>query len=494
VATTLLPAASVAVFGAPMVTGAERKRHDLPTVQAAVAAGHPATVEAGVEILSEGGSAADAAVAASLASCVAETVMTGLLGGGHALYFDASSGRARNLDCFVAVPGLGRDRPPDAELVELQVPFGAELVHYAVGPASCGVPGLPAGLGLLHREHGRLPWARLVEPALRLARDGVEFPPAHAACLAMLAPVMTMDTGARIYSPGGRLLQAGERLLQPGLGPALEALAEEGPRSAYDGTLADALLALMEDRGGLVTRDDLRAYEAQWREPVEYAFAGTHVLARAGLAPVGDTLVRLPTLRGLSPARRAVILARTLVGPDREGDTTNLAIVDAEGNACVVTSSLGLGSGDFVPGLDLQLNSMLGESDLIRGPLEPGERMASMMSPLVALDADGPALAAGAAGGTRLRGALVQVVAGILDEGLAPDEAVSRPRLHPVDGLVNLEPGLGEEVVQALEQLGVEVREWPERHHYFGGVSVVTRSGAAGDPRRSGSASILRSR
>jgi len=480
VATTLLPAASVAVFGAPMVTGAERKRHDLPTVQAAVAAGHPATVEAGVEILSEGGAAADAAVAASLASCVAETVMTGLLGGGHALYFDASSGRARNLDCFVAVPGLSLEPPRDAE-----------LVHYAVGPASCGVPGFPAGLGLLHREHGRLPWVRLVEPALRLARDGVEFPPAHAACLAMLAPVMTMDIGARIYSPGGRLLQAGERLLQPGLEPALEALAEEGPRSVYDGTLADALLALMEDRGGLVTRDDLRAYEAQWREPLEYAFAGTRVLTRAGLAPVGDTLVRLPTLRGLSPAGRAVVLARTLVGPEREGDTTNLAIVDAEGNACVVTSSLGLGSGDFVPGLDLQLNSMLGESDLIRGPLEPGERMASMMSPLVALDGNGPALAAGAAGGTRLRGALVQVVAGILDEGLAPDEAVSRPRLHPVDGLVNVEPGLGEEVVQALEKLGVEVREWPERHHYFGGVSVVTRSGAAGDPRRSGSASIL---
>ena len=490
-ATTLLPAASVAVFGAPMVTGAERKRHDLPTVQAAVAAGHPATVEAGVEILSEGGAAADAAVAASLASCVAETVMTGLLGGGHALYFDASSGRARNLDCFVAVPGLSLEPPRDAELVELEVPFGAELVHYAVGPASCGVPGFPAGLGLLHREHGRLPWVRLVEPALRLARDGVEFPPAHAACLAMLAPVMTMDIGARIYSPGGRLLQAGERLLQPGLEPALEALAEEGPRSVYDGTLADALLALMEDRGGLVTRDDLRAYEAQWREPLEYAFAGTRVLTRAGLAPVGDTLVRLQTLRGLSPAGRAVVLARTLVGPEREGDTTNLAIVDAEGNACVVTSSLGLGSGDFVPGLDLQLNSMLGESDLIRGPLEPGERLASMMSPLVALDGNGPALAAGAAGGTRLRGALVQVVAGILDEGLAPDEAVSRPRLHPVDGLVNVEPGLGEEVVQALEKLGVEVREWPERHHYFGGVSVVTRSGAAGDPRRSGSASIL---
>src|SRR5437868_11200915 len=171
---------------------------------AAVAAGHPATAEAGLELLAAGGSAADAAVAACLASCVAETVMPGLLGGGHAIYFDAAAGVARNLDCFCAVPGLGA-APRETELLHLDVPFGAELVHYAVGPASCAVPGVPAGLGALWRAHGRLPWARLVEPALRLAHDGVDFPPAHAACLAMLAPVMTMDTGGRIYAPGGEL-------------------------------------------------------------------------------------------------------------------------------------------------------------------------------------------------------------------------------------------------------------------------------------------------
>src|SRR5436305_12064817 len=138
---------------------------------AGVAAGHPQTVEAGKEILEAGGSAADAAVAASLASCVAETVMTGLLGGGHAIYYDASSRRARNLDCFVAVPGIGVE-PRTVELVELDVPFGAELVHYAVGIASCGVPGVPAGLGELWHAHGRLDWLRLAEPAPRLARDG----------------------------------------------------------------------------------------------------------------------------------------------------------------------------------------------------------------------------------------------------------------------------------------------------------------------------------
>src|SRR5438445_13596797 len=164
-------------------------------MNAGVAAGHPATADAGWEILEDGGNAADAAVAACLASCVAETVMTGLLGGGHAVYFDAASGRTRNLDCFVAVPGLGV-LPQEAELIHLDVPFGAELVHYAVGPASCAVPGLPAGLEALSRRYGRLPWRRVVEPALQLAREGVDFPPAHAACLAMLAPVMTMNEGA----------------------------------------------------------------------------------------------------------------------------------------------------------------------------------------------------------------------------------------------------------------------------------------------------------
>src|SRR5207247_2099666 len=83
-----------------------------------------ATAAAGAEVLSAGGNAADAAVAATLASCVAETMMTGLLGGGHAVYFDRASGRSWNLDCFCGVPsGKGGD------LVELQVPFGEELVH-----------------------------------------------------------------------------------------------------------------------------------------------------------------------------------------------------------------------------------------------------------------------------------------------------------------------------------------------------------------------------
>jgi gamma-glutamyltranspeptidase/glutathione hydrolase len=458
-----------------------------------IAAGHPATTDAGAEILANGGSAADAAIAASLASCVAETVMTGLLGGGHALYLDADSDAVENLDCFVAVPGLGAE-PRDAELLELEVPFGAELVHYAVGPASCGVPGVPAGLGALWTRFGRLPWPRLCEPALELARTGVSMPPAHAACLDMLAPVMTMNEGAAIYAPGGKLLRAGDRLVQPGLVNALETLAAEGPGSVYSGTLAASLLGLMDERGGLVTADDLGAYEPRWSEPVAFEYSEARILSRAALGPVSEPLARLGRLRGLEPHERALALVRALDGAagERNGHTTNLTVVDARGSACVLTTSLGLGSGDFLPGFDLHLNSMLGETDLLRGRLEPGDRMASMMAPTLALAADGkPVLAAGAAGGTRLRSALVQVVAGILDEGLDVDAAVARSRLHLAGEVVHLEPGFEAGTAARIEDAGYAVREWPAQHHYFGGVSAITRTGGAGDPRRSGSARLL---
>jgi gamma-glutamyltranspeptidase/glutathione hydrolase len=176
-------------------------------------------------------------------------------------------------------------------------------------------------------------------------------------------------------------------------------------------------------------------------------------------------------------------------GPDTH--TTNLVAVDRGGHACVVTTSLGLGSGDFLPGLDLHLNSMLGETDLVRGPLKPGERMASMMAPSLAVDEDGLALAIGAAGGTRLRTALVGVTAGILDEGLEPQVAVDRPRVHPVGRLLNAEPGVPDDALAALGGRGWSVRVWPDQHHYFGGVSAIGRNGLAADPRRSGAARAL---
>jgi gamma-glutamyltranspeptidase/glutathione hydrolase len=296
----------------------------------------------------------------------------------------------------------------------------------------------------------------------------------------MLEPVMTLREGGRIYRSGGALLGDGDLLRQPGLVPALEAVRDEGASTAYTGTVAESLLGLSAERGGALTRADLSAYSAQWRTPVDVAFAGHVVLTRGGLSGVPDTLAQLDPSGG-----PAALLAALQPAADA-GHTTNLAVVDGEGNACVLTSSLGLGSGDWLPGLDLHLNSMLGEADLIRGPLEPGSRMGSMMAPSLVLRDGAFRLAIGAAGGTRLRTALVGVLAAVLHDGEEPQAAVDRPRFHPAGEVVNAEPGVDEAWLGSLERRGRTVRRWPSRHHYFGGVSAAGAAGAAADPRRSG--------
>jgi gamma-glutamyltranspeptidase/glutathione hydrolase len=293
--------------------------------------------------------------------------------------------------------------------------------------------------------------------------------------------VMTMREGGALYAPSGKLISEGDVLQQPGLVAVLELVRDEGAATVYSGTIARSLLDLVRERGGVITAGDLEGYSPVWGEPVAVEFAGRRVLTRRGLSGVPETLPRFDPGGGpsaLLPALEAV--------PSMDGHTTNLTVVDADGNACVLTTSLGLGSGDWLPGLDLHLNSMLGESDLIREPLRAGDRMASMMAPTLVFDGLKLELALGAAGGTRLRTALVGVLGAVLHEGIEPQAAIDRPRFHPTGDVVNAEPGVDEDWLSGLEQRGRSVRRWSGRHHYFGGVSALGRLGAGADPRRSG--------
>ena len=443
-----------------------------------VAAGHPATAAAGAEILADGGTAADAVVAMSLASCVAETVMSGLFAGCHAIAFDGS--RVMSLDGFAAVPSA------EGEMEELPIPFGDELVVYAIGPASCAVPGLPGALGELWKRLGRLPWSRLCEPALTLARAGVPLPQMHARTLEMLGELFSLGRGGELFARDGRLLEEEDVLRQPGLVDTLEALAEEGAASVYRGSLAEALLGV---DGVVLGADDLASYRPLWRDPVLVEYAGRRVATRAGLSGVPDLLPRLPRLAGLAATDRALALVDAFDPvPDAGEHTTNVVAVDAHGRACVLTHSLGVGAGTWLPGFDVQLNNLLGESDIAHGDPQPGDHLESRMAPTLAFDAEGLELAIGSAGATRLRTALATVLAAILDEGHDAETAVSLPRLHPTLELVDVEPGVDERALELLEESGRTVRRWERFHHYFGGVSCVGRAGGAGDPRRSGAA------
>lgn len=450
-------------------------------MRAGVAAGHPATAEVGAEILAEGGTAADAVVAMGLASCVAETVMSGLFAGCHAIAFDGS--QVMNLDGFAALPS------GEGDVLDIPVPFGDEIVVYSIGPASCAVPGLPAALGELWERQGRLPWRRLVEPALEFARRGVPLPEMHEQSLAMLAEVFSRERGADLFVRDGRTLQAGELLKQPGLVQTLEALAEEGAESVYRGSLAEALLGV---DGVVITAEDLRSYRARWADPALVGFHGHRVATRGGLSGVPELLSRFPRLGGLSETDRVLALVDALETPATGGEhTTNMVAVDGHGRACVLTHSLGVGAGVWVPDFDVQLNNLLGESDIVFGEPAPGDHLESRMAPALAFDGDGVALAIGSAGATRLRTALATVLAGVLDEGLPPEDAVSRPRVHPTPDVVDAEPGVDETALVELESRGRTVRRWDRLHHYFGGVSCVGRDGAAGDPRRSGAGALL---
>jgi gamma-glutamyltranspeptidase/glutathione hydrolase len=443
-----------------------------------VAAGHPATAVVGAEILADGGTAADAVVAMALASCVAETVYSGLFAGCHAIVFDGA--RVMNLDGFAAVPS------GEGELVGLPIPFGDELVVYSIGAASCAVPGLPAALGELWERLGRLPWARLCEPALDLARAGVVLPEMHERSLEMLGELYALERGGELFVRDGHLLREGELLVQPGLVETLEALSEEGAVSVYRGSLADALVRM----DGLVfDADDLAGYRAAWREPVIVGCYGRRVATRGGLSGVPEVLPRLPRLAGLSESERVLALVEALEADAQGGEhTTNMVAVDEHGRACVLTHSLGVGAGVWLPGYDVQLNNLLGESDIASGEPLPGDHLQSRMAPSLAFDARGLELALGSAGATRLRTALATVLAAILDEGLDAETAVGLPRVHPTGELVDAEPGVDEAALAELESRGRTVRRWDRFHHYFGGVSCVGRAGAAGDPRRSGAA------
>ncbi len=424
---------------------------------------------------------ADAAVAMVLASCAAETVFTGLSGGGFATHYDASTGETRCLDFFVAVPGLGGQvhGPPQEVLID----FGGQVVPYAVGPGTVAVPGVPAGLAALHERWGRLAWRDVVEPARRLAEFGVPFGEQQAKVLTTVADAMLLGDGTAAYAPDGVVLGGTSTLHHPGLAHAFQVLRDEGADAFYSGQIAEALLSRLGAASGL-SQVDLDAYRAQESTPREVELNGCLVQARGD--DLDDLLSVLAAL-DLSgdDAETAGRLVECLRANPRRGDTTSVAAADADGNLCAATTSLGLSSGVWLSEFGMHLNSMMGEGELLRGELLPGERMGSMMTPLVMHDEAGPRLVAGAAGGSRIRSALAQVLARVVRESMPVAAAIAAPRLNPVPGKVHIEPGFPESVVEALARRDAVVR-WPSLDSYFGGVAAIDRHGPGADPRRGG--------
>jgi gamma-glutamyltranspeptidase / glutathione hydrolase len=510
----------------------------------AVAAGHALTAEAGAEVLRRGGNAVDAAVCAVLTSFATESPLTGFGAGGFMLVHTGTEDVL--LDFFVEVPGRGgTDHRTD--LVPVSVLFDETPQVFNIGASSCAVPGTAAGLAEALERFGSMPMSELVEPGVRLAREGVEVTPMQAYLFTVLEPILTeFEETRELYAPRGRILEEGDVFRFPDLADALERYAAEGPEPFYRGEIAKAIAEWVTPRGGTLGTEDLAAYEPIARDPVAARFRGTEVLTnpppssggiliglclelleRLGSASVEDVVAVMGVANRsrlgdfherlyhagfehdfLDPARLDGLAAdlREQGGPDTadhtqggSGSTTHLTVVDGEGRCATVTCSNGTGSGMLVPGTGVHVNNMLGEEDL--NPLgfhvlEPGRRMTSMMAPTVVLRDGELEAALGSGGSNRIRSAVLQVILRLVADGMPAQDAVEAGRVHFEDGVVHAEPGVDTEALERLEAGGLPVTRWRRRNLFFGGAQTVARDPATGelagggDPRRGGAVAL----
>ena len=506
----------------------------------AIAAGHPLTAAAGAQMLQQGGNAVDAAVAAAFVSAVSEYTLSAIGGSGFALVYDAASGASDLYDFFSAAPGL--DGPPvasvdDIDFRQITVDYGVSQQHFYVGRGAVAVPGNVAGLCAMAREAGRLPLPALLEPAIRLMREGCPVSGMQHAISTLIEPIFLMTPGSQAVfgrSAGG-LLRPGDLLRMPELADTLEALGREGPDLFYRGDIAQAILADQRDQGGVLTAADLADYEVARRRPLASTFRGYSVVtnpppSRGGLLisfalQMFDSLAYTPrsiasaehveliteVMRVTTLARRA--MERAHIAPEAQeawlfssqsvarwteelrrllempvgqrpldwpiaaaASTTQISVMDEDGLLVSLTTTAGEGTGFVVPGTGVILNNMMGEADL--HPLgwfrmTPGQRIPSMMAPTVILRDGQPVLALGSGGANRIRSAIMQVLVNTLAADLPLVNSVRASRVHFEHGVLQVEGGNDPALVPALTAAGYEVNAWPDQHMFFGGVHAV---------------------
>jgi gamma-glutamyltranspeptidase/glutathione hydrolase len=499
----------------------------------AIATAHPLASAAGAEALRRGGNAVDAAVAAALALSVVQNESSGIGGGGFALVWLARERRLVALDF--------REVAPAAATRDLFLVDGRpDPKRSTQGGLAVAVPGAVKGYAELARRFGRLPLARLVEPAAKLAEQGFQVGTYHALAAQDRLECLRADPAASAEflapGPGGarEARRPGDLLRRPELASTLRLLGRD-PEALYRGPLARKLVAAVRARGGLLTAADLAGYTTVERTPLEGTFRGHRVVSwpppsaggaivigllqaldgdfapGQGYRPVAqlhafaEVEKRLYAQRAgrladpaflpsadaaaaelASPAwaaqARAQVGARATpaaaIAPPAPaatgGDhTSHVSVVDAEGNAVALTTTVNgwFGSCVGVPGTGILLNDQMDDFDAAPGVandfglvgtgvngVEPGKRPLSSMAPTLVFDATGRVvLAVGAPGGATIPSTVAQVIMRVLGDGMALDQALGAPRIHhqwQPDVLV-VEPfGLDAGTADALRALG----------------------------------------
>ena len=509
-----------------------------------VAASQPLAVTAGLEILSQGGTAADAAVATAASLNVTEPTSTGIGGDCFALYYEAGtkqvsalngSGRAPASLSLERLRREGYLNSPDDELP----PF-----H----PYTITVPGAAAGWADLIERHGRLSLNRVLAPAIRLAEQGFPVAPVTAYFWQRGAERQLKEAaGGQELTLNGRAPKAGEIFRNPGLARTFKSLVEGGKAAFYQGEIAEAIARAVQASGGCLSIEDLAAHTSTWVEPISVSYRGVRVWE---CPPNGQGLAALLALNILegyevsafqplsaqrlhlqieamrlafadtrwyvtdpafNPAPLEALLSKEYAAerrkhidpgratldqvhgtPTSSSDTVYLSVVDGEGNACSFINSnyMGFGTGIVPSGWGFSLQNRGHNFSLEPGhpnALAPGKRPYHTIIPAMATrQSDGTLYACfGVMGGFMQPQGHMQVLSGLVDDKLDPQTALDRPRFCIDDGTsggrVALEEGISPQVTEQLRGMGHAL--YPVYGHeraIFGRGQVILRDSQTG--------------
>jgi gamma-glutamyltranspeptidase / glutathione hydrolase len=510
------------------------KEQPVRAQHAMVVSVHHLAADAGVEIMREGGNAIDAAVATGFALAVVHPV-AGNIGGGGFMLIRLHTGKATFIDY--------REKAPLAATADMYLDTKGKVVPdlSTVGYKSIGVPGSVAGMAYAEKKYGRLDLKKVMQPAIRLARDGFVLSTEEASELHD-PPLALFPESKRIFQRNGNYYQPGEFFRQPDLARTLERIGDN-PDSFYHGDLAREIARAIRKNGGLITERDLATYEVKEREPVigtykHYTVISSPPPSSGGIAIIetlnileGYNLSRLgdrtpPEMHLIAEAYRRAYMDRGdyLGDPDfatipvsqlidkryaaawRKGieedqatpsaslrrpagflplppkaekspdhvNTTHYSVVDPDGNAVSVTTTLNnsFGSAATAQGLGFLLNDEMDDFaakmgvpnlyGLIQGPanaIAPGKRPLSSMVPTIVLKDGKLRFVLGSPGGARIITTVANIFLSAADEGLNIQQAVDAPRFHHqyLPDVLFLEPGFSETTTAGLAALGYKL-------------------------------------
>ncbi len=475
------------------------KRNNLPSYQhGVVVSAHPEASEVGLQILQGGGNAVDAAVAVQFALAVVYP-NAGNIGGGGFMVYRGADGKFAALDFREAAPGAAtRDMYLDAE--------GNPVTELSLrGQLASGIPGSVDGMVKAHEKYGKLDWTTLLQPAIDLAQRGFPITEMQAKELNGRKESFAKYNPTGTVFLRDTEWVAGDTLVQPELAHTLLLISQQGRAGFYEGETADKIVEEMASGNGIISHADLKNYEAKWREPVSSTYRSYRVVSMPPPSSGGIALISLlksveayplsewgfqqdSTMRVMIEAERRVYADRAthLGDPDfyevpqpmlidssynaermrninfkhasfssdifagslsmaEHEETTHFSIVDQEGNAVSITTTLNgsYGSQVVVAGAGFLLNNEMDDFSVKPGApnlyglvggaanaIEPGKRMLSSMTPTI-LEKDGKLfMVVGTPGGSTIITSVFQTILNVVDFGMGMQEAVNAPRFH----------------------------------------------------------------